>query len=144
MDLTASEEELGKPAGSDLWQGNITLPILYAMENPGLLKSKIEKVSEYTSRDEMEEIIASSLKERCHRALSSAEWNVFRQGTERFGAPSVQPCEENLEKYCKLYRQEKILRKFKMETLPKHPNQCYYFRGMSLGLAIHTYFRSGE
>ncbi len=33
LDFTASEKELGKPAGSDLLQGNITLPVLYAMEN---------------------------------------------------------------------------------------------------------------
>ncbi|SFL85026.1 heptaprenyl diphosphate synthase [Gracilibacillus orientalis] len=33
LDFTASEKELGKPAGSDLIQGNITLPVLYAMEN---------------------------------------------------------------------------------------------------------------
>ena len=58
LDLTASEEELGKPAGSDLWQGNITLPILYAMENPDL-KSKIERVTEYTTPDEMKEVISS-------------------------------------------------------------------------------------
>jgi heptaprenyl diphosphate synthase len=58
LDLTASEEELGKPAGSDLWQGNITLPILYAMESPDL-KSKIEKVTEYTTPDEMKEVITS-------------------------------------------------------------------------------------
>ncbi len=36
LDFTASEEELGKPAGSDLLQGNITLPVLYAMEDDKL------------------------------------------------------------------------------------------------------------
>ena len=34
LDFTASEEELGKPAGSDLLQGNITLPVLYCDERP--------------------------------------------------------------------------------------------------------------
>ncbi|MYL48465.1 heptaprenyl diphosphate synthase component II [Halobacillus litoralis] len=32
LDFTASEKELGKPAGSDLLQGNITLPVLFSME----------------------------------------------------------------------------------------------------------------
>ncbi|SIS37131.1 heptaprenyl diphosphate synthase component II [Salimicrobium flavidum] len=32
LDFTSSEEELGKPAGSDLMQGNITLPVLYAIQ----------------------------------------------------------------------------------------------------------------
>ncbi|WP_175991203.1 heptaprenyl diphosphate synthase component II [Bacillus sp. Marseille-Q1617] len=70
LDLTASEEELGKPAGSDLWQGNITLPILYAMENPAL-KAQIERVSENTTADEMKTVISSILSsdaiERSHR-----------------------------------------------------------------------------
>ncbi|TDQ41533.1 heptaprenyl diphosphate synthase component II [Aureibacillus halotolerans] len=33
LDFTASEKQLGKPAGSDLMQGNITLPVLYAIQN---------------------------------------------------------------------------------------------------------------
>ncbi|KSU63472.1 heptaprenyl diphosphate synthase [[Bacillus] enclensis] len=70
LDLTASEEELGKPAGSDLWQGNITLPVLYAMEDPAL-RSEIERVSENTSAETMKKVIASILAsdaiERSHR-----------------------------------------------------------------------------
>lgn len=38
LDFTASPEELGKPTGSDLIQGNITLPILYAMKDEQFLK----------------------------------------------------------------------------------------------------------
>ncbi|OAT84032.1 heptaprenyl diphosphate synthase component II [Bacillus sp. MKU004] len=70
LDLTASEEELGKPAGSDLWQGNITLPVLYAMEDPAL-RSEIERVSENTSAEAMKKVIAAILAsdaiERSHR-----------------------------------------------------------------------------
>ncbi|MEH7491020.1 heptaprenyl diphosphate synthase component II [Neobacillus niacini] len=43
LDFTSSEEELGKPAGSDLLQGNITAPALYAMENE-TIRLEIEKV----------------------------------------------------------------------------------------------------
>lgn len=43
LDFTSSEEELGKPAGSDLLQGNITAPVLYAMENERIRK-EIERV----------------------------------------------------------------------------------------------------
>jgi heptaprenyl diphosphate synthase len=70
LDLTASEEELGKPAGSDLWQGNITLPVLYAMEDP-VLRANIERVSEDTPAEKMKEVIAAILAsdaiERSHR-----------------------------------------------------------------------------
>ncbi|WP_077621732.1 heptaprenyl diphosphate synthase component II [Sediminibacillus massiliensis] len=34
LDFTSTEKQLGKPAGSDLMQGNLTLPVFYAMENP--------------------------------------------------------------------------------------------------------------
>ncbi|MRH42400.1 heptaprenyl diphosphate synthase component II [Aquibacillus halophilus] len=33
LDFTSTEEQLGKPAGSDLLQGNLTLPVLYAMDS---------------------------------------------------------------------------------------------------------------
>lgn len=34
LDFTSTEKELGKPAASDLLQGNITLPVLYGMQDP--------------------------------------------------------------------------------------------------------------
>lgn len=34
LDFTGSKKELGKPAGNDLLQGNVTLPVLYAMKYP--------------------------------------------------------------------------------------------------------------
>lgn len=44
LDFTASDKELGKPAGSDLLQGNITLPILYLKNHP-TIKQFIETAS---------------------------------------------------------------------------------------------------
>ena len=58
LDFTASEAELGKPAGSDLLQGNITLPVLFAMKDPAL-KSIIQTVNEEMHKDEMLDIIQS-------------------------------------------------------------------------------------
>jgi heptaprenyl diphosphate synthase len=46
LDFTSTDEELGKPAGSDFMQGNITLPILCARNNPEiyqLLKAKLNR-----------------------------------------------------------------------------------------------------
>lgn len=34
LDFTASESAIGKPPGSDLRNGNVTLPVLYALEDP--------------------------------------------------------------------------------------------------------------
>jgi heptaprenyl diphosphate synthase len=43
LDFTASEKQLGKPAGSDLKQGNITLPALYTIAQYPEFKEKLEK-----------------------------------------------------------------------------------------------------
>jgi heptaprenyl diphosphate synthase len=56
LDFTASEKELGKPAGSDLLQGNITLPVLYAMNDPRL-REKIIKIDEEVDRDYLKTVI---------------------------------------------------------------------------------------
>lgn len=34
LDITSTDEKLGKPAGSDLLNGHITLPTLYIKDNP--------------------------------------------------------------------------------------------------------------
>ncbi|NMD70317.1 heptaprenyl diphosphate synthase component II [Bacillus sp. DNRA2] len=56
LDFTSTEVELGKPAGGDLHQGNITLPVLYAMEN-WETKQEIIKVNENTERKDIDRII---------------------------------------------------------------------------------------
>ena len=43
LDFTGSEEVLGKPAGSDLLSGNLTAPVLYAMEEAPYLATLIER-----------------------------------------------------------------------------------------------------
>lgn len=46
LDITATSQQLGKPAGNDLQQGNITLPVIYALQFS-------------TCRDELRNIISS-------------------------------------------------------------------------------------
>ncbi|WP_257347702.1 heptaprenyl diphosphate synthase component II [Pseudalkalibacillus decolorationis] len=38
LDFTGTEKQLGKPAGGDLQQGNITLPVFFAMKDPMFTK----------------------------------------------------------------------------------------------------------
>ncbi|GHH98183.1 heptaprenyl diphosphate synthase component II [Neobacillus kokaensis] len=57
LDFTSTEKELGKPAGSDLLQGNITAPVLFAMENKEIRK-EIEKVHELMAPSEIVHIIS--------------------------------------------------------------------------------------
>lgn len=56
LDFTGTEKELGKPAGSDLLHGNITLPVFYAMENPEL-KELIRTVTPETNPTELKFIL---------------------------------------------------------------------------------------
>jgi all-trans-nonaprenyl-diphosphate synthase len=43
LDFTASTEELGKPAGSDMKSGNLTAPVLYALEEKPYLEVLIDR-----------------------------------------------------------------------------------------------------
>lgn len=56
LDFTGTEKELGKPSGGDLLQGNITLPVLFAMKDETIAQ-EIYKVHENMSRKEMDRII---------------------------------------------------------------------------------------
>ena len=56
LDFTGSTEVLGKPAGSDLASGNLTIPVLYAMEEKPYLKKLIER--EFGKSGDLEEAIA--------------------------------------------------------------------------------------
>ncbi|MDR7238676.1 heptaprenyl diphosphate synthase [Neobacillus drentensis] len=57
LDFTSTEKELGKPAGGDLLQGNVTAPALYAMEN-NQIRKEIEKVHEKMEPSEITKIIS--------------------------------------------------------------------------------------
>lgn len=57
LDFTSTEKTLGKPAGGDLLQGNITAPVLFAMEDEQI-RREIEKVTENTGQAEIKQIIS--------------------------------------------------------------------------------------
>lgn len=62
LDFTQDEQTLGKPAGSDLRSGNITLPVLYAMQDPELasrIRSLTPASPEPAFREAIDHILAS-------------------------------------------------------------------------------------
>lgn len=61
LDFTSTEKELGKPVGSDLLQGNITLPVLFALENE-TFKLEIEKITNETTPNEIQPILKMILQ----------------------------------------------------------------------------------
>jgi all-trans-nonaprenyl-diphosphate synthase len=56
LDFTGSMEALGKPAASDLKSGNLTAPVLYALEEKPYLEVLIER--EFAQDDDLEQAIA--------------------------------------------------------------------------------------
>lgn len=55
LDFTQSAEQLGKPAGSDLAKGNLTAPVIFALEKEHKLRDIIE--SEFSEAGSLEEAI---------------------------------------------------------------------------------------
>lgn len=56
LDFTGSTDELGKPAGSDLQSGNLTAPVLYALEEKPFLEALIER--EFAQPGDLEQAVA--------------------------------------------------------------------------------------
>jgi all-trans-nonaprenyl-diphosphate synthase len=56
LDFTGSVEALGKPAGSDLKSGNLTAPVLFALEEKPYLEALIDR--EFTQVGDLEQAIA--------------------------------------------------------------------------------------
>ncbi len=55
LDFTSSTDTLGKPAGSDLKSGNLTAPVLYALEEKPTLEAPIER--EFASSGDLEQAL---------------------------------------------------------------------------------------
>ncbi|WP_040340292.1 heptaprenyl diphosphate synthase component II [Fictibacillus macauensis] len=72
LDFTGTEKELGKPAGGDLRQGNITLPVFYAMEMVPTLKEQIKAYYASPSEEELQRILAIIKKSGSIKRASKA------------------------------------------------------------------------
>ena len=63
LDLTATDEELGKPAGNDTIEGVYTLPVIRAMQNPVVgadLRELLGRPIDTTARDAARELVKQS------------------------------------------------------------------------------------
>ncbi len=63
LDLTASEEQLGKPAGNDLLEGVYTLPVILALQDDAVgprLRQLLGQPIDVTARDEARELVRSA------------------------------------------------------------------------------------
>lgn len=58
LDFISTKEKLGKPAGGDLKQGNVTLPTLFLLANPSLKNEIIDRFNhENISEEDLKEVI---------------------------------------------------------------------------------------
>ncbi|MEK3977771.1 heptaprenyl diphosphate synthase component II [Psychrobacillus sp. FSL K6-2836] len=62
LDLTSTDEQLGKPAGSDLAQGNITLPVLYVKNDP-IIEPLLREILEGTISDTNRQLLLAKIRE---------------------------------------------------------------------------------
>lgn len=101
LDITGTDESLGKPAGNDLVEGVYTLPVIYAMREEGLgdeLRSLLGKPIDTPERDKARDLVRQSrgvaLAEEAGRkwaAAANAELSALA-GTpmkDRFAAMSA-------------------------------------------------------
>lgn len=58
LDFTQSSAKLGKPAGSDLRSGQVTLPVLFALQDEGLAP-RIRSIGAHTPAEYTNEVIAA-------------------------------------------------------------------------------------
>ncbi|MFD0680920.1 MULTISPECIES: polyprenyl synthetase family protein [unclassified Paenibacillus] len=60
LDLCGTEKELGKPPGSDIRQGNISIPVIFALQDmelkSGLLK-EIQRIQQYDGQTDISEFL---------------------------------------------------------------------------------------
>ncbi|KAG9447494.1 hypothetical protein H6P81_013622 [Aristolochia fimbriata] len=99
LDFTQSEEQLGKPAGSDLANGNLTAPVIFALEQEPKLRDLIDsEFSEPGSLDTAIELVSKSggikraqdlAREKAELAIRSLQYlppSEFRSSLEgRYG-----------------------------------------------------------
>lgn len=61
LDLCGTERQIGKPPGSDIKQGNITLPVIFALQDPTMRDSilkEIERIHELDGQTDVSEFLA--------------------------------------------------------------------------------------
>lgn len=64
LDIIGTEKHLGKPPGSDMRQGNITLPVLYAMEDDQRIRKAVEEaVADQASNPEAVQRVIAMVRE---------------------------------------------------------------------------------
>jgi heptaprenyl diphosphate synthase len=73
LDLCGTEKAIGKPPGSDLRQGNITLPVLYALQEESLREPLLKEINEIMISTGNANSVAAVKLVRTSKGISIAE-----------------------------------------------------------------------
>ncbi len=82
LDFTADEATLGKPVGSDLRQGTVTLPTLYAVVNDGVVlaralagdKAAVETMIDFVRRSDGPALARGDAQQYAASAIANLAW----------------------------------------------------------------------
>lgn len=86
LDLCGTEKEIGKPPGSDIKQGNITLPVLLALRDPNLRPGLLAEVERIRKADGMTDVQHFLNVIRTSGAVAKAEELASRYIDKAIGA----------------------------------------------------------
>jgi heptaprenyl diphosphate synthase len=89
LDVTASDETLGKPAGQDLVEGIYTLPVIYALGEGGELAEMLGGPLDTARRDRARELAAAN--GAIDAALAVARDHATKAGEALAGADALDP-----------------------------------------------------
>lgn len=73
LDLCGTEKTIGKPPGSDLRQGNITLPVLYALEDEAVREPLLAAIEKIRASEGTADSSAAVRLVRASRGIADAE-----------------------------------------------------------------------
>lgn len=73
LDLCGTEEQIGKPPGSDIKQGNITLPVLYALRDPSIREDLLSELLRIQEADGQTDVRKFLEMVRTSSGLAQAE-----------------------------------------------------------------------
>ncbi|CAH8714239.1 heptaprenyl diphosphate synthase component II [Paenibacillus thiaminolyticus] len=89
LDLTGTEAQLGKPPGNDIRQGNLTLPVIYALEETGRRQALLRDIEHIRSMNGHTDV--SSI---LHNIRDSAGIRRAEQLAERYINKAIQALEQ--------------------------------------------------
>jgi all-trans-nonaprenyl-diphosphate synthase len=100
LDFTQSAEQLGKPAGSDLAKGNLTAPVIFALqENPSLREIIDSEFCDTGSLATAMELVHSSGGIRRAQELAREKGDLALRNLECLPRSGFRSALENMVKY---------------------------------------------